>query len=76
MKGEKKEVKRLRKRLKRDKQHGIFFYRCFECHRTAEEAGLLTVDHIKPRSLGGTDELDNLQILCRQCNSRKGSFYQ
>jgi hypothetical protein len=32
----------------------------------------LAVDHIKPRSEGGADELDNLQFLCRPCNSKKG----
>ena len=33
----------------------------------------LTVDHVKPESLGGTMELPNLQTLCRPCNSRKGA---
>ncbi|RKN56241.1 HNH endonuclease [Micromonospora costi] len=33
----------------------------------------LTVDHVHPWSKGGTDDLDNLQLLCRPCNSRKGA---
>ncbi len=36
----------------------------------------LTVDHITPRSKGGTDHLDNLQMLCGACNSSKGTIDQ
>ena len=32
----------------------------------------LTVDHIIARSKGGTDHMDNLQLLCGHCNSLKG----
>ncbi|MYF47297.1 MAG: hypothetical protein F4223_12765 [Rhodobacteraceae bacterium] len=32
----------------------------------------LTVDHIIPRSGGGTDHIGNLQLLCGYCNSVKG----
>ena len=35
-----------------------------------------TVDHIIPRSRGGTDHPDNLQLLCAACNSLKGSRTQ
>ena len=31
-----------------------------------------TVDHVVPQSRGGTDHLDNLQLLCGACNSLKG----
>ena len=32
----------------------------------------LEVDHIVPRAKGGTDHLDNLQLLCGHCNRVKG----
>jgi len=35
-----------------------------------------TVDHVVPRSRGGTDHLDNLQLLCAACNSVKGAGSQ
>lgn len=30
----------------------------------------LNIDHIFPRTLGGTDDLNNLRLLCADCNSR------
>ena len=35
-----------------------------------------TVDHIVARQRGGTDHLDNLQLLCGACNSMKGTKTQ
>lgn len=40
---------------------------CKKCMKTDN----LSIDHITPISKGGSDELDNLQLLCRSCNSRK-----
>ena len=34
---------------------------------------LFEVDHVVPRSKGGTDTDENLQLLCSTCNRRKGS---
>ena len=36
----------------------------------------MTVDHVVPQSKGGSDHLDNLQLLCGACNSMKGARSQ
>jgi len=36
----------------------------------------MTIDHIVPRSKGGTDHKENLQLLCGACNSTKGNGTQ
>ena len=41
---------------------------CCHCGATTD----LTIDHIDPVVRGGEDTEDNIQILCRTCNSTKG----
>ena len=36
----------------------------------------LTIDHIVPKSKGGTDHVENLWLLCGACNSSKGTKTQ
>ena len=36
----------------------------------------MTIDHIRPRSRGGSDAPDNLQLLCAACNSTKSNRTQ
>lgn len=43
-------------------------YTCLRCGKT----GKMTPDHVVPLSKGGTSFIDNIQPLCRSCNSSKG----
>ena len=46
----------------------LFFSRCVKCGSNDD----IVKDHIKPIYQGGSDGLDNLQPLCKKCNSSKG----
>lgn len=43
-------------------------FRCVGCGSRRH----LSIDHIIPKSKGGGHDGDNLQTMCRTCNSRKG----
>ena len=44
-------------------------YICAYCGQEADQ-----VDHVIPRKVGGTHDLDNLVACCKSCNSKKGAL--
>lgn len=49
-------------------------WKCCSCGRSSKKHGVtLHVDHIIPRSKGGTDDFENLQTLCWKCNIGKSN---
>jgi 5-methylcytosine-specific restriction endonuclease McrA len=51
--------------------------RCAQCGRTPLEDNVkLQVDHKIPKSWGGTDDLENLQPLCEECNRGKKDLFE
>lgn len=59
--------KRLRFEVLRRDNHS-----CRYCGRSAPEVAL-TVDHVVPKALGGSDDPSNLVAACRDCNGGKSS---
>jgi hypothetical protein len=50
--------------------------RCAQCGRTPTDDGAkLHVDHKIPQRWGGTNDPDNLQALCSECNEGKKDYY-
>lgn len=45
-------------------------HQCQSCGKTKSETNL-TIDHIIPLALGGSNDISNLQTLCLSCNSKK-----
>jgi 5-methylcytosine-specific restriction endonuclease McrA len=50
--------------------------RCAQCGRTPTDDGVrLHVDHKIPQEWGGSNEPENLQALCSECNEGKKNYY-
>lgn len=62
-----------RRRISALRREAIFErdgYRCVECGEIRRRK--LTIDHRIPLAHGGTNEDENLQTMCKECNNRKG----
>lgn len=46
-------------------------HKCQYCGATRK----LTIDHVIPKSRGGSDDWDNLVVACSSCNVKKGDKY-
>lgn len=48
-------------------------YVCVLCRKNNIVKYATDVDHIKPKAQGGSDDIENLQSLCRACHRKKTS---
>ncbi len=49
-------------------------YTCQMCGASKDDGAKLELDHIIPVAQGGTNDLNNLQTLCRECNQNKSDL--
>jgi 5-methylcytosine-specific restriction endonuclease McrA len=50
-------------------------YLCEYCHSPESICTTeFTVDHVIPKSVGGSDKVENLALACRRCNERRYNF--
>ena len=54
-------------------------YTCVYCQKCAFQNGKsiqtrLEIDHVVPKSKGGSDRVSNLVVACRDCNQKKGNL--
>ena len=71
--GNKLDVRYGRQPIPRQLRHKVFKrdgYRCRECGASKDETSL-EIDHIVPVARGGTNDINNLQTLSRECNRMK-----
>lgn len=65
-----KGLRGTKKKTVRERLAKIYGGRCFECGKRRK----LTLDHIQPRSRGGTWLTTNLQPFCEECQQRKADL--
>lgn len=59
---------------KREKVFRKFNGRCAYCGKDLKQFKTWSVDHVHPKYLGGSDELDNLYPACVRCNRVKATY--
>ncbi len=50
-----------------------FGLKCWGCHFVPPDKRYLHLDHIIPKSDGGSNDIDNRALLCQPCNSKKSN---
>jgi 5-methylcytosine-specific restriction endonuclease McrA len=65
---------KLNSRRYREQRERVFMRDGRFCQICGTDEGEMHIDHIIPRKSGGDHSLDNLRVLCKSCNLRKGAL--
>src|SRR5271166_2336915 len=68
-----KKQKKINSRLKKKLFGHLAFAPCYWCH-VVFLYEQLTIEHIVPLCLGGTNERDNITLACAPCNHQRGKI--
>lgn len=60
------------KRSKKQQLARVYGSKCWWCQENLL-VETLTIDHLLPKSRGGSDSLENLRLSCRPCNNARGN---
>ena len=65
---------KLNSRRYREQRERVFKRDGRMCQLCGTDEGEMHIDHIISRKSGGDHSLDNLRVLCKSCNLRKGAL--
>ena len=65
---------RVPRRMSLSRLCGIFDFKCQICEKTYSKEEL-TIEHIYPKSKGGTRGIENITLTCQKCNREKKDDY-
>ena len=65
---------KLNSRRYREQRERVFKRDGRVCQICGTDEGEMHIDHVIPRKVGGDHSLDNLRVLCKSCNLRKGAL--
>lgn len=66
-----KQQLRVNNKFKKTLFANLAFHGCFYCKK-AFLVENLTIEHIIPLSLGGTNDISNITLACAPCNQKRG----
>lgn len=59
-----------------DVENNLHHFNLYTIDKDSKIEIYFNLDHIKPKSKGGNNELENLQLTCENCNTKKGNMYE
>jgi hypothetical protein len=54
----------------------LYYINIYTVDSITNQEIFFNIDHIKPKSKGGTDALENLSLTCESCNTEKADTYR